>query len=76
MRLKGIKTERQREFYQTGTKLSSFDGIFNDITNICEQFLLLPQEETILIAEEPGNKHLKTLKQENLLRDNRLPTNY
>ncbi len=63
MRLKGIKTERQYKFYQTRTKLFSFDGIFNDITDICELFLLLPQEETILIAEELGVKHLKTLKQ-------------
>lgn len=59
-RLKGIKTGRQHEFLSDLERnyfyLTEFSNYINDIR---EQFPLLPQEETILIAEELGIKHPK-----------------
>lgn len=57
-RLKGIKTGRQHEFLSDLERNYFYITEFSDgILDIREQFPLLPQEETILIAEELGIKH-------------------
>lgn len=56
--LKGIKTSRQHEFLSDLERnyfhLSEY---YDSITDIREQFPLLPLEETIVIADELGIKH-------------------
>ncbi|PED06616.1 Tn7-like element transposition protein TnsE [Bacillus pseudomycoides] len=57
-RLKGIKTARQHEFLSDLERNYFYLTEFSDvILDIREQFPLLPQEETIVIAEELGIKH-------------------
>lgn len=57
-RLKGIKTSRQHEFLSDLERNYFYLTEFSDvITDIREQFPLLPQEETLLIADELGIKH-------------------
>ncbi|MFC0560802.1 TnsA endonuclease N-terminal domain-containing protein [Halalkalibacter alkalisediminis] len=57
-RLKGIKTGRQHEFLSDLERNYFYLTEFSDvILDIREQFPLLPQEETIIIAEELGIKH-------------------
>ncbi|MCC2456495.1 TnsA endonuclease N-terminal domain-containing protein [Bacillus cereus] len=57
-RLKGIKTSRQHEFLSDLERNYFYLTEFSDaITDVREKFPLLPQEETILIAEELGIKH-------------------
>lgn len=57
-RLKGIKTGRQHEFLSDLERNYFYLTEFSDvIVDIREQFPLLPQEETIVIAEELGIKH-------------------
>lgn len=53
-------------------------GFSNGITDIREQFPLLPQEETILIAEELGIKRPKTQRAKDrrvYCNDNGFPSN-
>lgn len=62
-RLKGIKTTRQHEFLSDLERNYFYLTEFSDVTNdIREQFPLLPQEETLLIAEELGITHPKNPK--------------
>lgn len=65
-RLRGIKTTRQHEFLSDLERnyfyLTEYSDSFIDIR---EQYPLLPLEETIIIANELGIKHLQTLKVEN-----------
>ena len=57
-RLKGIKTGRQHEFLSDLERNYFYISEFSDgILDIREQFPLLPQEETIIIADELGIKH-------------------
>ncbi|GIX59419.1 hypothetical protein BPADB04_44490 [Bacillus paranthracis] len=57
-RLKGIKTGRQHELLSDLERNYFYLTEFSDvILDIREQFPLLPQEETIIIAEELGIKH-------------------
>ncbi|KGA96363.1 transposase [Alkalihalobacillus alcalophilus ATCC 27647 = CGMCC 1.3604] len=57
-RLKGIKTGRQHGFLSDLERNYFYLTEFSDvIVDIREQFPLLPQEETIVIAEELGIKH-------------------
>ncbi|AWC31043.1 heteromeric transposase endonuclease subunit TnsA (plasmid) [Bacillus cytotoxicus] len=57
-RLKGIKTSRQHEFLSDLERNYFYLTEFSDaIADIREQFPLLPQEETLLIADELGIKH-------------------
>ncbi|WP_210130635.1 TnsA endonuclease N-terminal domain-containing protein [Staphylococcus sp. GDK8D82P] len=57
-RLKGIKTGRQHEFLSDLERNYFYLTEFSDaVLDIREQFPLLPQEETIVIAEELGIKH-------------------
>lgn len=57
-RLRGIKTSRQHEFLSDLERNYFYLTEFSvTIADIREQFPLLPQEETILIAEELGIKH-------------------
>jgi len=57
-RLKGIKTGRQHEFLSDLERNYFYLTEFSDVVlDIREQFPLLPQEETIVIAEELGIKH-------------------
>lgn len=57
-RLKGIKTGRQHEFLSDLERNYFYITEFSDaILDIREQFPLLPQEETIVIADELGIKH-------------------
>src|SRR5699024_11156797 len=57
-RLKGIKTGRQHEFLSDLERNYFYLTEFSDADlDIREQFPLLPQEETIVIAEELGIKH-------------------
>jgi hypothetical protein len=59
-RLRGIKTRRQHEFLSDFEKNYFYLSEFSDyITDIREQFPLLPLEETVLIAEELGIPHPK-----------------
>lgn len=59
-RLKGIKTGRQHEFLSDLERNYFYLSEFSDyIIDIREQFPLLPQEETLLIAEELGITHPK-----------------
>lgn len=59
-RLKGIKTKRQHEFLSDMEKYYFYISEFsNCVTDIREQFPLLPIEETILIADELGIEHPK-----------------
>ena len=59
IRLKGIKTNRQHEFL-SDLERNHFN--LTEYSNFCvdvrEQFPLLPLEETIVIADELGLKHL------------------
>src|SRR5699024_11166945 len=62
-RLKGIKTGRQHEFLSDLERIYFYLTEFSDaVLDIREQFPLLPQEETIVIAEELGIKHPSKLK--------------
>jgi hypothetical protein len=57
-RLKGIKTGRQHEFLSDLERNYFYLTEFSDVVlDIREQYPLLPQEETIVIAEELGIKH-------------------
>ncbi|WP_404457139.1 TnsA endonuclease N-terminal domain-containing protein [Oceanobacillus kapialis] len=57
-RLKGIKTNRQHEFLSDLERNYFYISEFSDaILDIREQFPLLPQEETIVIADELGINH-------------------
>src|SRR5699024_9172047 len=57
-RLKGIKTGRQHEILYDLERNYFYLTEFNDVVlDIREQFHLVPQEETIEIAEELGIKH-------------------
>ncbi|MGY0693963.1 TnsA endonuclease N-terminal domain-containing protein [Virgibacillus sp. FSP13] len=57
-RLKGIKTSRQHEFLSDLERNYFYLTEFSDVVlDIREQYPLLPQEETIVIAEELGIKH-------------------
>lgn len=57
-RLKGIKTGRQHKFLSDLERNYFYLTEFSDdILDVREQFPLLPQEETIFIAEELGIKH-------------------
>jgi len=62
-RLKGIKTGRQHEFLSDLERNYFHITEFSDyVIDIKEQFPLLPQEETLLIAEELGITHPKNPK--------------
>src|SRR5699024_12790681 len=57
-RLKGIKTGRQHEFLSALERNYFYLTEFSDVVlDIREQFPLLRQEETIVIAEEFGIKY-------------------
>jgi hypothetical protein len=57
-RLKGIKTGRQHEFLSDMERNYFYFLEFTDeVTDIREQFPLLPIEDTLLIADELGIKH-------------------
>ncbi len=57
-RLKGIKTSRQHEFLSDLERNYFYLAEYSDsVTDIREQFPLLPMEETIVIADELGIKH-------------------
>ncbi|MGP4074020.1 TnsA endonuclease N-terminal domain-containing protein [Piscibacillus sp. B03] len=57
-RLKGIKTGRQHEFLSDLERNYFYLTEFSDfVSDIREQYPLLPQEETIIIADELGIKH-------------------
>lgn len=59
-RLKGIKTGRQHEFLSDLERNYFYVLEYSDkVTDIREQFPLLPLEETILIAKELGIEHPK-----------------
>lgn len=57
-RLKGIKSNRQHEFFSNNETNYFYIADFSDnIIDIKEQFPLLPIEETLIIAEELGIRH-------------------
>ncbi len=57
-RLRGIKTNRQHEFFSNNETNYFYIADFSDkIIDIKEQFPLLPIEQTLIIAEELGIRH-------------------